>query len=214
MGISERRIREKHQRSEDILDAAEHVFFGQGWQQATMDDVAARAELSKGTLYLYFKSKEELYLGINLRAIQLLHDKFSLALDSQPTGMEQLMAIGQAYANFWREFPNYFDTLLHFEAVRIAGIEQSAMAESYHEWGRRVNGLVAQAVANGIEDRSIRRDVDPMQTSVLLWATCSGMIQLLARKADYLSERCGTTADGFMAGYYDLIRRALEPRHT
>ena len=67
MGIAERREREKDQRRNTILDAAEKVFFSQGINLATMDGVAEEAELSKGTLYLYFKSKEELFLGIACR---------------------------------------------------------------------------------------------------------------------------------------------------
>lgn len=213
MGITERRIREKQQRSEDILDAAEVVFFEKGWQQATMDDVAARAELSKGTLYLYFKSKEELYLGINLRAIQLLYDMFTEAINSAQLGMDQLQAIGRAYFEFWHRHPHYFDTLLHFEAVRIAGLEQSQMAESYHEWGGKVNGLVAQSVANGMQDGTMRTDLDPVKTAVVLWGMASGMIQLVARKAEMLQQRCQISPDQFMGGFFDFVRSGLEPRN-
>ena len=60
MGIAERKEREKEHRRNTILDAAEEVFFSKGINLATMDEVAERAELSKGTLYLYFKNKEEL----------------------------------------------------------------------------------------------------------------------------------------------------------
>ena len=76
MGIAERREREKQRRRNDILDAAEHVFFEKGLKSATMDEVAEEAELSKGTLYLYFKSKEDLYLGITERALTVLKQMF------------------------------------------------------------------------------------------------------------------------------------------
>ena len=59
MGIAERKEREKLQRRKDIIDAAEKVFFYRGFESATMDEIAEKVELSKGTLYLYFKSKEE-----------------------------------------------------------------------------------------------------------------------------------------------------------
>ena len=58
MGIAERREREKQQRWNDILDAAESVFFDKGYNHAKMDDVAEKAELSKGTLYLILKAKK------------------------------------------------------------------------------------------------------------------------------------------------------------
>ena len=52
MGTTGRREREKAQRREDILQAAREVFFNNGSRRATIDDVAARAEVSTGTVYL------------------------------------------------------------------------------------------------------------------------------------------------------------------
>ncbi len=69
MGITERKEREKQRRKEDIINSAEGVFFSKGFESATMDDIAEKVELSKGTLYLYFKSKEDLHLAVALKAI-------------------------------------------------------------------------------------------------------------------------------------------------
>lgn len=60
MGTKERRMREKKRRRQQILEAAKTHFFEKGFMAATMDKIADSVELSKGTLYLYFKSKEEL----------------------------------------------------------------------------------------------------------------------------------------------------------
>ena len=57
MGVAERRQREKEERRSCIVAAAEAVFLEKGLDVATMDEIAARAEVSKGTLYLYFKEK-------------------------------------------------------------------------------------------------------------------------------------------------------------
>ncbi|MBD3290820.1 TetR family transcriptional regulator, partial [candidate division KSB1 bacterium] len=96
MGIIERREREKEQRRNDIIDAAERVIFSKGRATSTMDDVAEEAELSKGTLYLYFKSKEELYLAIHLRGLGILKKMFSDAVASRKTGIEKVKAVGEA----------------------------------------------------------------------------------------------------------------------
>ena len=90
MGTAERREREKEQRRNDIIDAAERVFFNKGLENATMDDVAEHAELSKGTLYLYFKSKEELYLAIHLRGNLILKEMFEAAVKKPKTGIEKV----------------------------------------------------------------------------------------------------------------------------
>ena len=60
MGIQERKEREKERRRQQIMVAAKRVFSEKGFNKATMEDIAHEAELSPGTLYLYFKNKEEL----------------------------------------------------------------------------------------------------------------------------------------------------------
>ncbi len=57
MGIKERRIREKEHRQNEILKAAQTLFFEQGFAATSMNQIAKAAELSKGALYLYFRNK-------------------------------------------------------------------------------------------------------------------------------------------------------------
>ena len=119
MGIPERKEREKEQRRIDILDAAEKVFFSKGVNMATMDEVAEEAELSKGTLYLYFRSKEELFLGIAYRALTLLKEMFETAVAAAPTGLEKVRAIGEAHYHYSHQYPNYFHMVVHYEASQM-----------------------------------------------------------------------------------------------
>ncbi len=62
--VLNRREREKQQRINSILDAALRVFAEKGFYSARMEDIAEKAEFGKGTLYYYFKTKEELYLEL------------------------------------------------------------------------------------------------------------------------------------------------------
>lgn len=59
-----------HERKKQIINAAEEVFTQKGFDQARMDDIAEETGLSKGTLYLYFKSKEDLITAILDRMFQ------------------------------------------------------------------------------------------------------------------------------------------------
>jgi AcrR family transcriptional regulator len=69
MGIQERKEREKERRRQQIIVAAKRVFSKKGFNKATMEDIANESELSPGTLYLYFKNKEELYASLSLRIL-------------------------------------------------------------------------------------------------------------------------------------------------
>ena len=64
MSVEERRQKEKEQRRRTILAAAERLFAGDGFHNTTIEQVAADIDLSKGTIYLYFQSKEDLFFSI------------------------------------------------------------------------------------------------------------------------------------------------------
>lgn len=67
-----RRERERRRKLEDLLAAAESVFAENGFENTSMESIAAAAEYATGTLYLYFKSKESLYAAVFERKMQQL----------------------------------------------------------------------------------------------------------------------------------------------
>src|SRR5579871_661320 len=108
MGIIERKEREKEVRRNMILDATEQVFQSKGIQQATMDDIAKQAELAKGTIYLYYRNKDELQLGVMLRAMDMMHDSFHDAASGKNLALQKFQAVGDAYWKFAHDEPFRF----------------------------------------------------------------------------------------------------------
>jgi len=64
MGINERKLKEKELRIKQIRDNATALFYKKGYKSTTIEDIAKLAEISKGTIYLYFKSKIDLYYSM------------------------------------------------------------------------------------------------------------------------------------------------------
>ena len=62
--FANRKERDRQIRKSDILKAAEHIFALKGYHQATMQDIAKYAQYATGTVYLYFKDKDELYFSL------------------------------------------------------------------------------------------------------------------------------------------------------
>jgi len=89
MTIEERKEKEKARRRASILRAAEKVFAKEGYHAATMDAVAAAADLSKGTLYLYFNNKQDLFFSLLAEKMdterQLLQERIQQAHDMPST---------------------------------------------------------------------------------------------------------------------------------
>jgi len=77
----ERKRQEREARRHRIQDAARPVFFERGFARTSIEDIAKQAQLSVGAIYLYFKSKEDLYLSLLERSLGTLADTLSAARD-------------------------------------------------------------------------------------------------------------------------------------
>ncbi len=212
MGTAERKEREKIRRQNDILDAAEDVFFEKGLKEATMEEVAEKAEFSKGTLYLYFRNKEALYLGINLRALAALRRKFEQAIKPYDNAGSKLLAIGRAYIEYAAEFPYYFRTMNFVETMHIdipETIPEDPLMRECHETGMGVLQLIANIVKDGKKQGYFRPELDPMKTAMILWAAGNGVIQLNQNKGAHFCESHGFEKNFLLEEYMQFCARAL-----
>src|SRR5262245_37764777 len=88
-----------------------------------MEDVACLAEVGKGTLYRYFKDKEELYLALLDRAATGLQERFCRAMAESPCPRERLVALVRGLIEYFDEQTHLFDLIQHAEAMQKPGSE-------------------------------------------------------------------------------------------
>ncbi|MCH7733053.1 MAG: TetR/AcrR family transcriptional regulator [Candidatus Marinimicrobia bacterium] len=92
MTIAERKAREKKRKRNTILEAAEKLFAKEGYHTTTMDNVAEATDFSKGTIYLYFKNKDDLFFTILDERldthIRELKERLSKTIDLKETIVE------------------------------------------------------------------------------------------------------------------------------
>lgn len=209
MGVTERREREKKQRRNEIIDAAEHVFFSRGLDVATMDDVARAAELSKGTLYLYFKNKEDLYLAVLARGMEILKDKFESAVAAEETGLAKIASLGRAYFEFGRSHPDYFNAMLHFESSKSPTDSDAGNEAACHHLSDQLFEITANAVRTGVEDGSIRHNVDPVTIALTLYGLSTGLMQIVALKGPMIEQDHGRDPSQLIETFFELIENSL-----
>jgi len=210
MGIAERKEREKEQRRNHIIEMAKQVFFRDGFESSTMDDIAEVAELSKGTLYLYFKSKEEVYLSIVNQAQALLCDKFEEAIEGEKDGLSKIIAIGAVFINFFREEPDYSIALNYFIANKVPYDPENRVSRECHENMMRCFHLVIETLKIGIRDGSIREDIDPMKTALILNVSSQGLIQFIMRTEDIIFQFFNTDPKELVSYFFDFMQISLK----
>jgi TetR/AcrR family transcriptional regulator len=212
MGVAERKEREKEQRRSAIVDAAEEVFFSRGVENATMDEVAEKAELSKGTLYLYFKNKNDLFHAIVARALEILFNMFQRAVKNEEKGIDKIRAIGTAYIEFYKKNPDYYNSMLHQE---VHEFDQSDMEENPNmalcqELGEKIFGLMGEVVKTGIMDGTIRKDLDPAKLPIVLWGHAAGVLHLVKSKGKMLEDKFNCSCEEIIEYSFQLIRQYME----
>lgn len=191
MGIKERKEREKEARREEIINAAEKIFFEKGLAQATMDEVAEAAELSKGTLYLYYKSKEDLYLTVAMRGSDILGDLFEKAVSSGAPTLKLLEALGEAYYEYFKKYRNYFRMYYFFENPQVQSQVSPEMREVCLQCDRRIWDSVVGVLQKAIDEGLLRKDIDPLEAGVMLWSNSNGMMRLMDRQEEYWKQHMG-----------------------
>src|SRR3974390_3229444 len=107
--IQVRKERERAAREELILDHAQQTLLLDGFQNLNLDELAEAVEYSKGTLYLHFKTKEDIALAVVTRALKERADFFERALGFQGRSREQARAIGFACCHFAEAYPDYYN---------------------------------------------------------------------------------------------------------
>ena len=213
MTIADRRERDRQLRRDAIVDAAEKLFFAKGFAAATMDEIAESAELSKGTIYLYFKTKEEVFVAIVRRAMNCLKDLFRQAVASAPTGMEKVKALGQALFTFYERHPHHFMALFyHHESASCPACEidiNDPLITGLMWDGEEVSAFSVDAIQGGIADGTIRPDVDPIMTTYVLSSMILGLIRTVAVEEKYLLKKLGLNGKDLIADAFDLIEHSL-----
>ena len=179
MGIAERKEREKQQRRLEIIQAAEKVFFSMGLEHATMDDIAAEAELSKGTLYLYFKNKESLHVEVARRAIILLNGFTREAAEKVDTTVEKLGQMGLATIEFSRTHPDHMKAIQGLMIKDPGGLELTSGEVQSIVYGDSSVGMLIQVVEQGMQDKEIRSDIPAPLIAHTLWMQMMSVIQFV-----------------------------------
>ena len=213
MSIAARREREKQERRSAILDAAEKVFVEKGVQAATMDEIASAAELSKGTLYLYFKSRDDLFVSIASRWLAPMVEEVEVISARKLKGIDAVRALLRAYAQYSISNSDHFRSAMTWiTSGYVVDVTTDAFV-NHQRLAARIVGAFNDVIERGKADGTIDPRVDSLQASVQLWGGLIGNL-LLRTNCDEMSRRFPMPVDfdTLIDGFIDMMCRGLEGR--
>lgn len=136
-----RSLAEKRQRRADILRAAEDLWAATSYADLSMNQVASAARLAKGTLYLYFDTKEELFLALVDAHLDAWIDRAAALLEERrprtPAQVADVLLEAGQEATALRRLLVLFGTVLERR------VRPQLLQEFRQRLGRRLEGLLA-----------------------------------------------------------------------
>ena len=215
MGVAERKIREKEQRRDSILAAAERVIVDKGIDAATMDEIAEAAEVGKGTLYLYFRNKSALYLAFQEKWLDQLLSMYGSVLTEQRTGIELMRRIGEEYVLFVKSHPDYLNIMTYGDSLNKEELMASEVCKRCVDKADRLLSFVIRAIQIGISDGSIRKELNPRELGLHFWGGISGVVELYHRQCtpvvSQIIREGDLSLDKMIFSHLDLMFEAIKP---
>lgn len=172
---------------EKIVQAAITTFSKYGYDKTRMDDIAKSAKLGKGTLYLYFKSKEELFYAISENSIKELKEQLS-----------KLFSKKEDLVHDAEKFYDQYRNLIHdSEKVSFEIIAESSrnpkLRKALYEQRMKVYGIVIDYLRRQIEKGFFRKDMDVNAIASGLVALYDGLtISKLLGISEYHNKKAWT----------------------
>ena len=175
MGVKERRALEKELRRKQILDAARKLLFETGMKAISINKIANEAELGVGTIYFYYKNKEEIFAALQEEGLKLLHKEIEKIYKNKKEADKKLKEMGVTYLQFTNKKKDYFDIISYFLSSSEV-IFPPELKTQIDLSGNKIISLIASTVDDGIKD-GLFKSVDSRRFSIVFWGTIHGLVQ-------------------------------------
>jgi len=147
-----------------------------GASRATIKDIADEAELSPGTLYIYFKNKDELYASLSIRILKHLNLRLQRVRENKELPYDQkINSVKQAFCEVYEVDPPMLINLYNLQSSETLENISAELFDEIMNLSRQCLKTLSKIFAKGIEAGSYI-PVDPMKTALILWSMFSGMV--------------------------------------
>jgi AcrR family transcriptional regulator len=215
MSVKERHGRERRARRETILSAAARVFARRGLEHSTIGMIAREAEVAVGTIYLYFSSRDDLFLTLTAERIQRLNDRYREIQARRLAPLEELRAVVSAYFEYLAESRELFLTQQSAGYAHIRKrLKHRGEIERYDtvlKLGRECFELWAKSVSRVCEAGSVDDPNRRALVAAVIWAGLNGTFLLTGRDSAFFREVSGLSPDDFLEQALDFHLKAVHP---
>ncbi len=201
-----RRKREKNVRKGIILKSARKLFFERGFKSVTVESIAKKAELSKGAVYLYFKSKDEIYTQILLEDIDKFHKRVSGLFGNGSSASAILFRLSDIYVDFFLKDKELFRILMTFMLNANHRNLPEEVENHIIKTTNKTIDIIEKIFQFGIENGEFPSTINLRQNRNAVWGLLNGIISLYlftgseSRREDLIRSTIQTSLEIFIRG--------------
>ncbi|HMI01455.1 MAG TPA: TetR/AcrR family transcriptional regulator [Pedobacter sp.] len=170
MGISERKEREREEMKQLIMGAALKMFLEDGYAKTSIRNIADAIEYSPGTIYLYYKDKDELLFEVQRHAYGKLLEAFKTYATSKHP-FERLAQVCKTYISFGLENPELYDLMFIIRAPMNA--DESQFKSNGEDSFKFLVDTLAECITQGL---IVFNDIQ--LAALQVWAMAHGLVSL------------------------------------
>jgi AcrR family transcriptional regulator len=174
-------LQNKKKKREDkktrIIESAAKVFAKKGFFGTVIQDIATEAGIGKGTVYQYFKSKDDLFFAV----FEWLFNELAGAAEVRVltlggSASARLEALSDSLTNAVVELQDYFPLFMEFWAASGASPNRDRFKQFFQQSYDEFRGLVVNIINDGVERGEYRTDLDPKSIAAVLVGSWDGLL--------------------------------------
>jgi len=175
MAAFNRKERDRLLRQSDILKAAERVFATKGYYKATIQDIAKEAQYAVGTIYLYFKDKEVLYLDLIERKIADLISEVKKEVNKTEDAKEKIKVLVRQQLAYFEENQDFFRIYFSERGGLRWAIKDKISKSAVDKFVKYID-YITELLRDAQEKLLIRKDLDIKRLAYVLASMLNAVI--------------------------------------
>ena len=188
-----------------VTTVGEKLFEEKGFEATSMDDIAQKLEISKSTLYVYFKSKQLIWDSIVCKYMEQLLEDAKKAAEGKGTFEERYYQLCFDIADKFEKHPMFYKATLN----KISMDMEQEVYKKIYETGEQTNEAIADFIRSGIEEGIVRKDIDIYPAVIMMWSSISGIISMANDKEEYLKKRFKMTKEEYLKKAFKMLLEGM-----
>ena len=192
-------------RKSQIIAAADLVLLEVGIDRFTVDQVIERAKIAKGTVYNYYKNKDEMLAELATKGLDIMQQHFVDSTKKHANWVDKIRAICLACYEFYEKYPKYFELISYMERPDF-----NINIQGYLKLSFDFQKFTSSLIVAGQEQGEIRKSLEPMMVNYILWACCVGVVQFVESKKKLLKNHHEIDRQQMVNTFADMITQGIK----